>query len=519
MTDEQPATILKAHHIGKSFPGVRALDNVSLDVRFGEVLGLVGENGAGKSTLMNLLTGVIPLDEGEFIFEGQPLKVHGVADALRQGISIVHQELTLMPDLTVEANIFIGREPRRGPFLNHARLHRDTVDLLDRLGIDLDPRAVVSHLSVAQQQMAEIARALSFDPRLLVLDEPTSPLNDTEVAALHDLVRSFVKPTTAVVYITHRMEELAQISNRITVMRDGKVVDTLPTRGTTRGRIVSLMVGRAVDTSRRPQPTAQERPVVLSVRGLSTEKLLRDVSFDVRAGEILGLAGLMGAGRTEIGRAIVGADPISAGTIELNGRPVQITSPAVAARLRIGYLSEDRKNLALLLGQPVSHNIALSALAERFSRAGFVNDAGIRAEARNQVASLRIKTPSLTQQVKNLSGGNQQKVVIARWLAKACDVLIFDEPTRGIDVGAKEEIYALLSRLAQEGRAIIMISSEMPEILRMAHRVVVMCEGRVEGELSSEEATQEKILHLATRTRSDTTHTELTSSPAQGESS
>ena len=490
--------IIEARHVSKTFPGVKALDDVSFDLRYGEVLALVGENGAGKSTLMKLLSGVYPWESGELRFEGRPLVVRNEADAMRQGISIIHQELSVIPDLTVEQNIYIGREPRRGPFLAKDALHRDAVALLKRLGIQLNPRALASSLSVAQRQMLEIAKALSFDSRVLIMDEPTAALNDAEVAALHELIRRFVKPTTAVIYISHRIEELGDIADRITVMRDGQAVATTPARGTSRSELVSLMVGRKIDTSRRPAPVAADAPVVLSVRGLSTRDRLDNIGFDLHAGEILGFAGLMGAGRTELGRALVGADPITAGTIELRGEPVRITSPAVAARHRIGYLSEDRKGLGLLLGQPVTHNVALSAMQERFSRNGFMRDAAMRSQARNQVGLLRIKTPSIGQQAKNLSGGNQQKVVIAKWLTKECDVLIFDEPTRGIDVGAKEEIYALLEDLAGQGKAILMISSELPEVLRMSHRIAVMCEGRITGVLPGAGATQEELLHLAT---------------------
>ena len=495
--------LLEARGVGKTFPGVKALEGVNFTLGYGEVLGLIGENGAGKSTLMNLLTGVYPMESGEFLFEGKPLEVTGVADAMKKGISIVHQELSLTPDLTVEQNIYIGREPRKGPFLDKTTLHRHAVELLDRLHITIDPTTPVSRMSVAHQQMVEIAKALSFNPRVLVLDEPTSPLNDAEVEALLALVHDFITPQTGVIYITHRLEELNEVSNRITVLRDGRTVDTVTTKDTTQGQLVAKMVGRSIDTSRKPEPISSDSPVLLQVENLSTATLLRNVSIDVHAGEILGLAGLVGAGRTELGRAIVGADPISEGTIHLRGKKVHLSTPAIAARHRVGYLSEDRKDLALLLSQSVTHNVALSAMQEKFTRVGFVNDKAMTAEAQAQRGSLHIKTPTVDQLVQNLSGGNQQKVAIARWLAKDCDVLIFDEPTRGIDVGAKEEIYTLLETLAAQGRAIIMISSEMPEILRMSHRIAVMCEGQLEGILTAEEATQEKILHLATRTQAD----------------
>jgi ribose transport system ATP-binding protein len=346
--------------------------------------------------------------------------------------------------------------------------------------------------------MVEIAKALSYDPRVLIMDEPTAALNDAEADTLHELIRRFVRQGTGVIYISHRMEEIKRIADRVTVIRDGEYIDTLDAATATTSDIIALMVGRAIDTDARPKGVRADRKVVLSVTGLTTKALLTDVSFDLRHGEILGFAGLMGAGRTEAARALVGADKVDAGIIILHGRQVRIGNPADAARLGIGYLSEDRKRFGLLLEQDVKANIALSALREQFTTAGFVRDRALRAKAERYIGTLRIKTPSLDQTTKYLSGGNQQKVVIAKWLAKDCDVLIFDEPTRGIDVGAKEEIYQLLGELAAQGKSIIMISSELPEILRMSHRVVVMSEGRVTRVLDAADATQEDIMHYAT---------------------
>ncbi len=491
--------LLELHGVSKTFPGVRALSDVRLDLRYGEVLALVGENGAGKSTLMKLLSGIYPIEAGHFFLEGKPFEPVNPRHAQELGISIIHQEFNLMPDLTVAQNIFIGREPRDGGFfLNERRLNRKAADLIQRLQLPLEPRALVGGLTVAKQQMVEIAKALSYDARVLIMDEPTAALNEAEVATLHALIRRFKSPQTGVIYISHRMDELKSIADRVTVLRDGQYVDTVDIAETSMKEVITLMVGRTIDTDARPVGVQVDRPVVLTVEGLSTKTLLKDVSFDLREGEILGFAGLMGAGRTEVARAIVGADPTEAGLITLRGRRLRIASPADAARYRIGYLSEDRKQFGLLLGQDVNANITVGSLAEQFSAYGFMQDRKMRRESRRLVDTLRIKTPSILQTARNLSGGNQQKVVIAKWLLKNCDVLIFDEPTRGIDVGAKEEIYALLNDLAAQGKSIIMISSELPEVLRMAHRIAVMSEGRITGMLDADGATQESVMHLAT---------------------
>jgi ribose transport system ATP-binding protein len=505
-TVERAATVplLEVEEVNKTFPGVRALSDMRLELRAGEVLALVGENGAGKSTLMKLLSGIYAADSGYFRLDGEPLAITGPKHATELGISIIHQEFNLVPHLTVAQNIFIGREPRRlRMLLDERRLVRDARELIDRLRLPLDPDAVVGGLTVANQQMVEIAKALSYDPKILIMDEPTAALNDAEVATLHELIRRFVRPETGVIYISHRMEEIRRIADRVTVIRDGEYVDTADVASTTTGEIISMMVGRTLADSTGPQGVREDRDTVLEVVGLSTKPArdttrLKDVSFDLRAGEILGFAGLMGAGRTETARAIVGADPADGGTILLHGRPVRIGHPADAVRHGIGYLSEDRKRYGLLLDKDVKANVTLGALRDKFSALGFINDRGARLKAGEYVGALKIKTPSVDQTTKFLSGGNQQKVVIAKWLVRDCDILIFDEPTRGIDVGAKEEIYGLLNELAEQGKSIIMISSELPEVLRMSHRVVVMSEGRVTGVLSAAEATQESIMHYAT---------------------
>jgi ribose transport system ATP-binding protein len=488
--------------VAKSFPGVQALSGMHLELRRGEVLALVGENGAGKSTLMKLLSGIHTPDAGEFVLDGEPVRIPDPVHAQRLGISIIHQEFNLMPDLTVAQNIFIGREPRGRLLLDERALNEQARELLDRLGqgpeLSLDPRRRVGTLTVAQQQMVEIAKALSYDAKVLIMDEPTAALNETEVRALHALIRRFTTRETGVIYISHRMDELKAVADRITVIRDGRHIETLRTAQTSIPEVISRMVGRELAVGARPEGVRAGRETVLSVEGLSTKDLLRDVSLELRRGEILGLAGLMGAGRTELARALVGADPVTSGTFTLEGRRIRIRNPADAARHRIGYLSEDRKHLGLLIEQDVDTNIGIASMRRLFQSAGFLRARAMRARSEELIAELGIRTPSAARTVKHLSGGNQQKVVIAKWLLNDCDILIFDEPTRGIDVGAKEEIHRLLDELARQGKSIIMISSELPEVLRLSHRVLVMCEGRVTGELSADEATQENVMHYAT---------------------
>jgi ribose transport system ATP-binding protein len=495
------ACLLEVKGVSKSFPGVRALSDMHLEVGAGQVLGLVGENGAGKSTLMKVLSGIYQKDTGSISMDGSPVEISSPSDASRLGISIIHQELHLMPDLTVAENIYIGREKRTtlGLLVDHKDTNRRAGELLRELGIALDPRARVGHLTVAQQQMVEIAKALSVSARVLIMDEPTAALTAAETAILFRLIEDLKLKGTGIVYISHRMEELQAITDRITVIRDGEYVDTLPTAGTDMRQVISLMVGRRIEGETRPAETSRERPVVLSVEGLTTRRLLRDVSFDLREGEILGFAGLMGAGRTEVARALVGADPVTRGEVRVRGERVHIRNPADAARRRIGYLSEDRKRFGLLLDQDVNFNVLLPSLQDYVNPVGLVRAEPGRQTSKQYVKSMRIKTPSIRQRVGNLSGGNQQKIVISKWLAKNCDILIFDEPTRGIDVGAKEEIYALLNDLAAQGKSIIMISSELPEVLRLSHRIVVMSAGRVTGVLENSEADQEVIMERATR--------------------
>ncbi|CAN5743364.1 sugar ABC transporter ATP-binding protein [soil metagenome] len=493
--------LLNIEGVSKSFPGVQALSGVHLDLTAGEVHALVGENGAGKSTLMKVLAGIYEADSGSVSLDGRPVRIDGPLAAQALGISIIHQELFLMPDLTIAENIYIGREKRKGfgLFTDDKDLNRRATELFDRLGISLDPRTKVGSLVVAQQQVVEIAKALSFSARVLIMDEPTAALTASETEVLFGIIRDLKEQGTGIIYISHRMEELKAISDRITVLRDGAYIATLNTAETDLRQVISLMVGRQISTATRPAGTSGDRPTVLRVEGLTTKGLLSDVSFELRQSEILGFAGLMGAGRTEVARAICGADRPDSGDIFVHGEKVHIDDPSDAARLGIGYLSEDRKRFGLMLDQDVNFNIIISSLTEYTNGLGIVRDEQGRATSRRLVESMKIKTPSIRQRTKNLSGGNQQKIVISKWLAKDCEILIFDEPTRGIDVGAKEEIYELLNRLADQGKSIIMISSELPEVLRLAHRIVVMSEGHVTGVLDNSDADQEIVMDYATR--------------------
>lgn len=491
--------LLKVEGISKSFPGVQALHDVQFELNRGEVLTLVGENGAGKSSLMKILSGIYTKDSGRIVFEGEEVDITSPLQAQHLGISIIHQEMNLMPDLTIAQNIYIGREPRAGFFLAENALNRKTSELLARLGIDLDPRQKVGELTVAKQQMVEIAKALSFNAKVLIMDEPTSALTEAETETLFRLIEQLKASGTGIIYISHRMEELKRLADRVTVLRDGEYIGTLERDEIDVPTIIEMMVGRHIDEGARPEAAEHARDqVVLKVEGLSTRQLLRDVSFELHRGEILGFAGLMGAGRTEVARALIGADPSDGGDVQINGTAVKIKQPADAVRHGVGYLSEDRKQLGLMLEQDVNFNIQLASLRNYMNPAGVMLDGKGRQASREYVKSLRIKTPSINQTTKLLSGGNQQKVVIAKWLARDCDILIFDEPTRGIDVGAKEEIYKLLQDLAAQGKSIIVISSELPEVLRLAHRIVVMANGRVTAVLPNEEASQAKIMQYAT---------------------
>jgi ribose transport system ATP-binding protein len=494
--------LLRMEGIEKLFPGVHALNNCRFAIRRGEVHALVGENGAGKSTLMKVLTGIYKRDGGTIHYKGKEIDISSPEEAQALGIGIIHQELNLMPHLTVAENIFIGREPMRGPFLDKKKANEDARRLLNSLRIDIDPTIPCNKLSVAKQQMVEIAKALSFDSELLVMDEPSAALTEAEVQELFRFIRDLKKRGHAIIYISHRLDELPQITDRITVMRDGQYVGTVNTADVTKEQIISMMVGRVIYEKPKTKSEVPEgAPVILEARNLVANNV-KNVSFKLKKGEILGFAGLMGAGRTETMRALFGADPKVGGEIFLNGKPVVINSPADAVELGIGYLSEDRKAFGLAVGLSVSENSVMANL-DKYSVSGFIRRKRVDEVTREYVDRLSIKTPGVRQLVKNLSGGNQQKVVIAKWLIKNCDILIFDEPTRGIDVGAKSEIYHLMNELVRMGKSIIMISSELPELLRMSDRLIVMCEGRVTGELDISEATQEKIMTLATMAKSE----------------
>ncbi|MGM9487760.1 sugar ABC transporter ATP-binding protein [Ideonella sp. YS5] len=496
-----PVTLIEIRGLHKAFSGVPVLEGVDFDLRAGEVHALMGENGAGKSTLMKVLAGVYEKDQGQVLVDGRPAALASPRDAQALGIAIIHQELQLMPHLTAAQNLFMGREPRRfgGLLLDDARLNTEAEAVFQRLNLRLDPRTPVGELTVARQQMVEIAKAISLHSRVLIMDEPTAALNDAEVADLFRVIRQLQAEGVGIVYISHKMDELQRIAERVTVMRDGRSMATLPMAGTSVDTIISLMVGRALVHEAVDVPDTSGAPVALRVRGLRRGHAVRDVSFELRCGEILGFAGLMGAGRTEVARLVFGADEREAGDIEVHGRAATIRTPVDAVRHGIGYLSEDRKHFGLATGLDVQANIVLASLPRFASRLGLVDDNATQDTAARLVRQLQIKTPSTQQTVKLLSGGNQQKVVIAKWLLRDCDILIFDEPTRGIDVGAKAEIHKLMRALAAEGKALIVISSELPEVLSLAHRILVMCEGRITGEIPATEATQERIMALATQ--------------------
>lgn len=504
MTEPAPV-LLQMSGISKSFPGVQALQSVDLYVRSGECLALVGENGAGKSTLMKILSGVYAPDEGTIAIDGQLVVPSNPHHAQQLGVSIIYQEFNLFPNMSIEENIFIGREPNRAGFVERKELRQAATVYLDQVGVQLDPRAMVRDLSVAQQQMVEIAKALSYNARIVIMDEPTSALTDNEVQALFTIIRGLKERGLGVVFVSHRLDEVFEISERITVLRDGRNAGELDVATSSPEEVVRMMVGRDMgDLYQKEESTAQER-VVLEVRDLSrrgtqqddSKVVLDGIDLEVRAGEIVGLAGLVGSGRTELARAIFGADPFDSGQIFLDGQPVTIKSPAQAIKYGLALAPEDRKLQALVLALAIRENISLPNLG-RLSKFGFVRRREERNLTQRYIDALSIRTPSMEQKVINLSGGNQQKVVLAKWLALAPRVLIVDEPTRGIDIGAKAEVHSLLSQLAASGVAVLMISSELPEVLRMSDRIYVMREGKIAGVLDRDEATEERVMELAT---------------------
>ena len=492
--------ILSMKRIDKRFTGVHALRQVDFDLEETEIHALVGENGAGKSTLMKILIGIDQKDSGEIHYLGHQFNSRSPKYALEMGIGIIHQELNMMDHLTVAENIFIGRESTGagGILLDKREQIRRAEELFRRLKMNIDPREPLGRLTVGKQQMVEIAKAISHRLRILILDEPTAALTDAEIDELFAIMRDLAASGVGMIHISHRLDEIHRIANRVTVLRDGERVDTKPTSEVSKQQIINMMVGRVIyEQPKTRSGVAPGSPVVLRVKRLNAGRLVRDVSFDLRQGEILGVAGLMGSGRTETARAIFGADEVRSGSIEVRGRRVLIRSPEDAVRNGIGYLSEDRKRFGLAVNLGVKDNMAM-ATYDLFERGLFIHAKKVGQVSGDYVHKLNIRTPSLDQLLRNLSGGNQQKVVVAKWLIRNCDILIFDEPTRGIDVGAKSEIYTLMNELTREGKSIVMISSELPEILRMSDRIIVMCEGRLTGELPIEKASQEAIMEYAT---------------------
>ena len=491
-------TILQMQGIQKYFSGVHALKGVDFELKAGEVHALMGENGAGKSTLIKVLCGIHKRDGGSVTLFGQDVNFHNIAESQAAGISVIHQELNMMNHLTVAQNMFIGREPKKGIMIDDSRMICEAKALFDRIGVKIDPTVKLGELTVGKQQMVEIAKAVSRDCKLLVLDEPTAALTQPEVEELFKIMNDLRNKGIGMIYISHRMDEINRISDRVTVMRDGEYVGTVNTADVTKDDIVKMMVGRVIMGDKKEASTVPaDAPVILEVKNLNAGKAVKNVSFQLHRGEILGFAGLMGAGRTEVARALYGADPRQTGEIYINGKLVNIKTPEQAVKNGICYLSEDRKRYGLMLGKSVSENSAIASL-DKFIKNGWIDDKKIAKVAAETNGLLRTKTPSMEQLLKNLSGGNQQKVIIARWLIKDCDIFIFDEPTRGIDVGAKSEMYTLMEDLASKGKSVIMISSELAEIQRLSDRVIVMCEGRITGELDIADATQEEIMKYAT---------------------
>ena len=492
-TDTAP--LLRLRGIRKAYPGVVALDGVDFDLRAGEVHVLLGENGAGKSTFVRILSGATTRDSGEIEIDGRAIDIAGPRHAQDLGISAIYQEFNLVPQLSAGENIFLGREPSRAGLIDRGRMMADASALLDGLGVRLDPRTPVRGLGVAQQQMVEVAKALSTQARVLIMDEPTSALTDSEIRELFAAMRRLTARGVGIIYISHRMEEIAEVGQRVTVFRDGRHVATVDAAGASVPALIKMMAGREL-TEHFPRRRRAPGKELLRVEHLACGKRLRDVSLVLREGEVLGIAGLLGAGRTELARAIFGADRPDSGRVVIQGEEVHARSPADSIRRGVGFLPEDRKTQGLVLGLAVQSNLGLPSV-HRLSRLGIIDAPALGAVARKWVDELRIKTPALAQLVGLLSGGNQQKVVLGKWLATSAHVLILDEPTRGIDVGARMEIYELMNKLTDSGVGILMISSDLPEILGMSDRVLVMREGRVQAELGASEATQERVLGAA----------------------
>jgi ABC-type sugar transport system ATPase subunit len=489
---------LKLENITRSFPGVKALENVTLEAYPGEILALAGENGAGKSTLMNVLSGALMADSGRILLDDQEVKISSPRRAQDLGIAMIHQELALIPQMTVGQNIFLGREPRTAwkLLVDTRKMYTDARKILDHMGLDFAATALVADLSIAQRQMVEIARAISFQSRIIILDEPTSALSEREADKLFALMHSLREQSVTLIYISHRMEEIFSISDRVAVMRDGRLIGVQPTKELTINKVVQLMVGRELKDF-FPKTYTKHGEVMLEAHRLRSGTRLKDASFSLRRGEIVGLAGLVGSGRTDLARVVFGADRLDGGEIHIQGQVVRIRSPQEAIQMGIGLITEDRKAQGSFLGPSLRSNVAVT-IFERLSRLGFLQYKKMDHWVQALVQQLKIRTPNLEQRARNLSGGNQQKVVIARWLAVDPKILILDEPTRGIDVASKAEIHALISELAAKGMAILVISSELPEILQISDRILVMHEGRLVAELDRSEATQDSVMQAAT---------------------
>lgn len=490
--------IVSMHDICKSFPGVKALDHVDFELRSGEVMALLGENGAGKSTLMKVLSGVYTRDSGDMEIQGKAYGNLTPKQAQAAGVAIIHQELNMCRHLTVAENMFLGREKVHGVVLSQRQMEAEAAEVLGRLKIDISPRTVVGDLPISKQQMVEIAKALSMDARILIMDEPTSALTAREIEDLFRIIRDLRASDHGIVYISHRLEELQHIVDRVTIMRDGQYITTMNFADTSIDQIITYMVGREIK-EKFPRVTCEKGKKIFEVKNLNAGRMVRNVSFSLYEGEIVGFAGLMGAGRTETTRAIFGIDPKQSGQIFLDGKEIVIHSPMDAIRQGVVLAPEDRKKDGLCTKLSIRHNIALPNLDLLCNRLGVVSHSKENAMCDRAVKNLQIKTPSVDVDAANLSGGNQQKVVVGKWLARDSRVVIFDEPTRGIDVAAKVEIYHLMNQLKQQGIAVMFVSSELPEVLGIADRVIVMCDGQITGEVMARETTQNEILTLATR--------------------
>lgn len=488
--------VLEMKGISKSFPGVNALKNINISVEKGEVHGLLGANGAGKSTLMKVLSGVMEADQGEIVFQGESVRFSSPLAAQRKGITIIHQELSLVPSLSVAENIFLGRLFGKAYSINWKQVNDKAAELLKRIGTDLNPNTIVRHLSVAQMQLVEIAKALSYNADLIIMDEPSAVLSGPELSQLFDTIRSLTGKGVTVIYISHRLEEIFTICDRITIMRDGEVVETRNIADTNREQMIRGIVGRDLKEEYPPSESGQPGNVILEVKGLGLKDIFQDISFQVREGEIVGLAGLVGAGRTEIARAIFGADRLDQGEVYYKGKRIHVKNPQQAIQSGIALVPEDRKAHGLITRFPLRLNFTMAAL-KKVVTFGFINAKEERRVSEELVKQLHIKTPTIEQSAINLSGGNQQKVVVAKYLFSDADVLILDEPTRGVDVGARREIYLVIRELTRKGKAVILISSDWDELIALSDRLVVLHEGRMKGELSGSQANSELILQHA----------------------